>query len=211
MGRVWLALGAALLTGASIFLVQVSVVQNLTERQEVVVATKLIPPRSVIGPDEVAMKRVALGDLPQRFFVDLQEVIGRVASETIFAGEAIIPERIAQVGALESASALIPPDKPYAFNVPVGILFSAPPRIQVHDRVDIIGYLRGAPLERSGVILSDLEVIDISPRTQDNVSATTQITLALDGPQIVQLMAARESHVLGIAVRPYARLSGGAR
>jgi len=200
-----LALLLGALTAVGVFAVEVENLRANTERTPVVVAARTILSRSVITVDELRIREMVSRDLPARFYTSPDQLVGTVAAATILDGEAVVPERLADRITLDAASALIPPNKPYAFNVPVGLFFSAPPRLVPHDRLDIIGYPRGSSLDKGGVIIADVEIIDISPRSQENVSATSALTLALDGEQIIRLMAARDGYVLGLAVRPYVR------
>lgn len=175
------------------------------ESVTVLVAGRELAPRSTVTADLVRTQAMPRHTVPAGALSSFEEIGGRVIRDAVFPGEVIIAGRLAPPGGDRSASALVPPDKPYAFNLPAALFISAPPRLQLHDRIDIVGYPRGRPLSEGGVLVSNLEIIDLSPRVSDNASESSVLTVAASAEDIVRLLASREGYSLGIAVRPFVR------
>ena len=170
----------------------------------VVAAAADLPARAVLVESDLTTAQIPRYAAPPGAIGNVRDIVGRVLRYPALRGEAIVEGRLASAGSERSASLLLPPDKPYAFNLPISLFLSAPPRLQVHDRIDIIGYPRGRPIGEGGVIVANLEVIDISPRTTDNVSDSAFLTVAATSDEIVRVLAAREGLSLAIALRPFA-------
>lgn len=173
------------------------------ELVSVAVAARDLPARTALREQDV--RRV---ELPRRLVpvgALTEGVALRVVRDPVYEGEVVSVRHI--MGPNETgASALIPPGKPYAFNLPVSLFFSAPPRLQLHDRIDIVGWQKGRPLETGGVVLSDLEIIDLSPSFSDNASESRYLTIGASAEEIVRLLALREGYALAIALRPFLRI-----
>jgi len=179
------------------------------ETIDVVVAARDLPARAILTQADLSTVQMPRRALPTDAVLDSSVAVQRVLRDPLFQGEVVDQRHLGSQGRDTSASVLIPPDKNYAFNLPMSLFLSAPPRLQVHDRVDIIGYPRGRPVDQGVLLLRDLEVIDLSFRSADNASETTYLTLALDAQEVVRVLALRDSGmILGIALRPYGRTSG---
>ncbi len=162
--------------------------------------------RTVLTADAVRIVSMPRHLVPAGAAQTSGEVERRVLRDPIFAGEIVTDRHLAGSGTTQlSASALVPEGKTYAFNLPVSLFLSAPPRLQVHDRIDIVAYPRGKPVSEGGVIVSDLEVIDISTRVSENASETTFLTVGATADDIVRILAAREGFALAIGLRPFVR------
>ncbi len=174
------------------------------EAVDVVVAARDLPARTVLAADAIRVVGMPRDVVPAGAVQTLAAARDRILRDPVFAGEVISDRHLAVAGGtLLSASALVPSGKTYAFNLPVSLFLSAPPRLQVHDRIDIVGYPRGKPISEGGVIVSDLEVIDISTRVSENASETTFLTVGATAEDIVRIIAAHEGLALAIGLRPY--------
>jgi len=173
------------------------------ELVSVAVAARDLPARTALREQDV--RRV---ELPRRLVPAgalTEGVALRVVRDPVYEGEVVSVRHIMGPNEI-GASALIPPGKSYAFNLPASLFFSAPPRLQLHDRIDIVGWQKGRPLETGGVVLADLEIIDLSPSFSDNASESRYLTIGASAEEIVRLLALREGYALAIALRPFLRV-----
>ena len=204
LGRFVIAIVAGVVVAAIVY--QTSVARVAAEAEvPVIVAARDLAARTVLTRDLVTLTTMPRRAVPAGALATTAEADGRVLRDPIFAGEIVSDRHLAGPGADLSASLLIPAGEPYAFNLPIAMFLSAPPRLQLHDRVDIVAYPRGRPVSEGGVIVSDLEIIDLSPRTTDNASGSALLTVAAAADEIVKILAARDGHVLALAVRPFRR------
>jgi Flp pilus assembly protein CpaB len=198
----------ALLAGA---LVTFAVWQSSLERVrgeegvEVIVAARDIPARTVLTADALRTVSLPRSAVPAGSLTSVDAAEKRILRDPLYAGELVNERHLAQRGSDLSASLLIPSGKPYAFNLPVSMFIAAPPRLQVHDRIDVVAYPRGKPISEGGVIVPNLEIIDLSPRATDNASETLFLTVGATSDEIVRILAAREGFTLAIALRPFTR------
>lgn len=203
--RVLIALVGGALVALLVYQASIARVRG-EEAVDVLVAARDIPARTILTEDlvrAVSMPRhlVAPGTVQT-----LDAVRQRILRDPLFAGEVVNDRHLVAPGSVElSASTLVPEGKTYAFNLPVSLFLSAPPRLQVRDRFDIVAYAAGTPISEGGVIVQDLEIIDISPRANENSSGTAFLTIGATANDIVRILAAREGFTLVIAVRPFVR------
>ncbi|HEX9494762.1 MAG TPA: SAF domain-containing protein [Candidatus Limnocylindria bacterium] len=201
-------LAIAIVAGALVTLIVLQAQQTRLSEEDaipVVVAAVDIPARTVLARDVLAQTTMPRRLVPPGAIASLSDAEGRLLRDPLYKGTALVDKQIAAKGADLSASLLIPPGKPYAFNLPVGFFLSAPPRLQLHDRIDIIAYPTGRPLSEGGPILTDLEIIDFTPRSADNANQSTFLTVAATSDEIVRLLAARNGQTLAIALRPFGK------
>lgn len=200
--RISIALIAGALVAAGVY----AAVETRTRSEgtvDVLVAARDLPARAILDEGALRVETVPRYAVAPGTLASTREAVGRVLRDPVYAGGVIREQHLAAQGRDLSASLLIPPDKVYAFNLPVSLFLSAPPRLQLHDRIDIVGYLQGQPLESSGVIVANLEIIDLSTRSSENASETTFLTVGATADDIVRILAARQGYSLAIALRPY--------
>lgn len=201
--RLLIALIAGSIVALLVYEASLARVRN-EEAMDVVVAARDLPARTVLTADAIRTIGLPRNVVPAGAVLTLDAARDRILRDPVFAGEVISDRHLAGAGGAQlSASALVPNGKTYAFNLPVSLFLSAPPRLQVHDRIDIVAYPRGKPISEGGVIVSDLEVIDISTRASENASETTFLTIGATAEDIVRILAAREGLALAIGLRPY--------
>lgn len=203
-GRALIAVLAGLVVTIVVYQAQVERVSQEAD-VSVVVATVDIPARTLMGRDLVTETVMPRRLVPPGALVGGSSVEGRFLRDPLYKGEVVLDKHLAAQGADLSASLLIPPGKPYAFNLPVGMFLSAPPRLQLHDRIDIIAYPRGRPISEGGPIVTDLEIIDFAPRSSDNANQSALLTIAATSEEIVRIMAAQNGQSLAIALRPFVK------
>lgn len=208
LGRVGLALIAGAVVAFSIY--QASQARERDDESvNVVVAARDLPARTLVDGSALRLEIVPRRLTSTGTITSIAEAAQRVLRDPLYAGEILDARHLAAKGSEPSASLLIPADKPYAFNLPISLFLSAPPRLQVHDRVDIVGYAKGQPLDKSGVLVTNLEIIDLSARTTDNANDSQVLTVGASAEDIVRILAAREQFSLGLALRPFVRSGDG--
>jgi len=198
----------ALLAGALVTVIVLQAQQVRLADEEavtVVVAAVDIPARTALSRDLLANAAMPRRLVPPGAIGSASDADGRLLRDPLYKGAVLVDKQLAAKGADLSASLLIPPGKPYAFNLPVAMFLSAPPRLQLHDRIDIVAYPKGRPLGEGGVIVADLEIIDLTPRSSENVNQSTFLTVAATADEIVRVLAARDGQSLAIALRPFVK------
>lgn len=202
-------LAIALIAGAIVTVVvyEASLIRQQEESDvAVVVATIDIPARSLLARDIVRQELRPRRLVPHGAITNVGDVQDRIVRDPVYAGEVLIDKRLATRGADLSASLLIPPGKPYAFNLPTSLFFSAPPRLQAHDRIDIIAYPRGRPISEGGPILSNIEILELSPKQTETTTESAFFTIAATTEEIVRILAMRDTNqTLAIALRAVAK------
>ena len=198
----------ALLAGALVTLIVYQAQQNRLADEDavtVVVATVDVPARTALSRDILANTAMPRRLVPAGAIASVSDAEGRLLRDPLYKGAVLVDKQLAAKGADLSASLLIPPGKPYAFNLPVGMFLSAPPRLQLHDRIDIVAYPKGRPIGEGGPIVVNLEIIDLTPRSTDNANGSTFLTVAATADEIVRVLAARDGQSLAIALRPFVK------
>jgi hypothetical protein len=113
-----------------------------TVTRSVVVASRDLPPGTVVTDEAVALRELPLDAVAEAAMSDIP--VGSVVRYPIVAGEAVVPDRLAPEG-LSGTAALVPPSH-RAVAVPLGPT-GAPP-LQPGDRVDIVTFTPDlAPIE----------------------------------------------------------------
>jgi Flp pilus assembly protein CpaB len=204
LGRLAIALVAGALVTVIVFQAQEARFAE-EEAVSVVVATVDIPARTALARDVLSQAVMPKRLVPPGAITSVSEADGRLLRDPLYKGAVLVDKQLAAKGADLSASLLIPPGKPYAFNLPVGLFLSAPPRLQLHDRIDVIAYPRGRPISEGGPIVTDLEIIDFTPRATDNANQSLFLTVAATADEIVRVLAARDGQSLAIALRPFVK------
>jgi len=204
LGRVAIALVAGALVTVIVFQAQEARISE-EDAVSVVVATVDIPARTALARDVLTQAVMPKRLVPPGAVTSVADADGRLLRDPLYKGAVLVDKQMAAKGADLSASLLIPPGKPYAFNLPVALFLSAPPRLQLHDRIDVIAYPKGRPLSEGGPIVVDLEIIDLTPRAADNANQSQFLTVAATADEIVRLLAARDGQSLAIALRPFVK------
>jgi Flp pilus assembly protein CpaB len=203
-GRLVLSLLAGLVVAGVVFAASQVPVRS-EENVPVVVAARDLPARSILSAADLRTIDMPRRAVPAGAITTVESVLRRVLRDPLYAGEPLNEKHLALKGTDLSDSILIPGNKSYAFNMPISMFISAPPRLQLHDRIDIVGYQRGKSVESGGVIVSDLEVIDFSPNFNDNATESRYLTVAVTSEEILRILGARDGYTLAAALRPFAK------
>lgn len=150
-----------------------------------VVAVLDIAPGTVIDETMVELRPLPDAALPAGALTEVTQAIGRVAAVPIKAREVLLPSRFVGGGG-EGLSGRLP-DGRWAMIMPVGWLISGTPELIEGDRLEIMAYQAGQPIDQVGVIVTAVEVLamDGPPGNPD------RLTLAVDLDQARTILYAR--------------------
>jgi pilus assembly protein CpaB len=174
----------------------------------VLVATRDIPIGTTIGPDDLAEHPFRLEILPDEVVLDPKQIVGRVASQRILAGDLIRRERLAPAGSGEGFSAILPQGmRAFSFDLTGASRVSG--FVQPDTRVDVIVTLfdleHDAP-PQTETVLSDVRVLAVDERYDPQLTPSQQlhdrVTLAVDPTGAQRLTHATRSGKLYLTLRP---------
>ena len=157
--------------------------------EPVVIAVTDIPGGSIIPSSALRVAEWPQGTVPVRAYDRVESVSGRVSRAPIFRGDAIVPGRLAPVGApagIQVASGM------RAYSVRVNDALTFAPLVQPDSRVDVIVVTEdprnpGQPV--ADIALSDVRIlaINLAPRRDGEVRAATVALEVL--PEQAELLA----------------------
>ena len=164
-------------------------------RTEVVTALQNIPENTKITEEMVALKPVANEALQQNHMLDLESVIGMVASEDIFAGEQIVTNRLVRTGEYDenkNALAYVIGDNMRAITISVNTVSGLENMLKPGNRVDLIlhySYEREIETEEAETSLKR----PVSPEAEDTEETSEpekeKVTVASMFLQNVRILA----------------------
>jgi Flp pilus assembly protein CpaB len=178
--------------------------------QRVVVAAQDIPSGASITREQLMSADVNV--VPRDAVSEIDQVVGKWSRYPIVRGEVVSASKILALepgavspGAPLPLSAKIPSGM-FAFNMPVNWLSGPPPPgLRVGDRVEIIAFQAGGRPDQSGVILTNMEILDLIRDSQGNA------VYIIFPVKLEQAMTLFISHLTGIPtgllLRPLGSLS----
>jgi pilus assembly protein CpaB len=166
-----------------------------------VVALVNIKPGTVIDDTMVELRPLPDAALPAGALTDVAQAIGRIAAVPIEAREVLLPSRFVGGGG-EGLSGRLP-DGRWAMIMPVGWLISGTPELIEGDRLEIMAYQAGQPIDQVGVIVTAVEILALSGPDGN----PDRLTLAVDLDQARTILYAR---VNGFSLLGLLRPSGAA-
>jgi Flp pilus assembly protein CpaB len=142
---------------------------------QVLVARQDIKPGTLVNVDMVEVRAVPEAVLPAGYLTDVSEAIGRLTVVPITAKEVLLPDKFAG-GPGTGLSARLP-DGRWAMVVPAGWMASPVPELSPGDRLDLLAYQAGQPVEEAGVIVSAVQVLEFAGTAEEAESLTLAVTL----------------------------------
>ena len=121
------------------------------------VARTGIRPGETITETMVEVRAVPEAVVPADRLVDMAEAVGRVALVPLAENEVILPQRLSGGGPGGLAGRL--PDGRWAMVLPDGWLATPIPELIAGDRIDVLAYQSGQPIDEAAVIAGNLEVL----------------------------------------------------
>lgn len=153
--------------------------------EQVVVLTQDLGVGSELTGEQVALRAVPVDVIPEGALRDTGQALGRTLALPMQRNEILL--RSDFVGETGSGLSARLPDGRWAMVFPSGWLVSPVPPLIQGDRLDLMAYQAGQPVQEVGVIVSNVEVLEFvgSPSSPD------QLTLAVDLDQASAALYAR--------------------
>ncbi len=176
----------------------------------VVVAARDIPAGAALEKQSLEVKQWPAVAVPKEAMASLEAAVGRVARVPVFAGEAIVPGRLARAGTAPGLEARIAPGM-RAMSVRINDVAGMSGLVQPNSRVDVLVSLResgsSATEEVSKLFLENMRVLSMGSRTTrddsgDPTPATTA-TLEVTPAQAEKLAVAMRQGMIQLVLRGF--------
>jgi pilus assembly protein CpaB len=201
---------AAMATYGVYRVLQAAKVSSRVATKSVVVAAKDIPAGAALDKASLEVKQWPTVAVPREAMAGLDVAVGRVARVPIFAGEAIVPGRLARVGTAPGLEARIAPGM-RAMSVRINDVAGMSGLVQPNSRVDVLVSLRepgvNSTEEVSKLFLENMRVLSMGSRTTrddsgDPAPATTA-TLEVTPAQAERLAVAMRQGMIQLVLRGF--------
>lgn len=175
-------------------------------RVNVVVARHDIRPKTTVTAAMLAVREVPRAQANPDALSDIEEAVGRLAKESMGAGEQVLQSRLYARDEKPGLTFVIPPGK-RAVSVAVNEVIGVAGFIKPGDRVDVLGTFDEQVVGKTvtTTVLQDVEVLAISQRMEDedpDAKVATTATLALTLDEAERVTLAEERGKLRLALRP---------
>jgi Flp pilus assembly protein CpaB len=164
------------------------------------VARQAIRPGETISEAMVEVRAVPEAAVPAERLTSAAQAVGRTALVPLAAGEVILPQRLSGTGEAGLSRRL--PDGRWAMVLPGGWLASPIPELGAGDRIDLMAYQAGQPVDQAAVIVSAIEVLAVAGTAAD----AEALTLAVELEEAAAVTYARAN---GFLLLPLLRPAGG--
>lgn len=164
-----------------------------------VVVLQDIRPGTTIEEAMVEVRDVPEAALPSQRLTSESEVVGRLARMPLAAGEVLLPGKVGGGPEFSLSSRL--PDGRWAMVLPPGWMISPVPELSSGDRIELLTYQAGQPLEEASVVVSAVEVLQFSGAPDE----PGELTLAVTLEEAISILYAR---VNGFTLLPLLRPRG---
>lgn len=179
--------------------------------QDVVIAKVTIPSKTEITMDMLEVKSYKLSAAPPSTYQSIDEVVGQVTKETIYNGEPIIHERMADENYKKNHLSYSVPDGYRAVTLQYNPVMGVGNFVQPGDYVDVIGTydekVSPTNADVSKIILQKVLVLAVGPNTgidleQKNATDIQTITLAVTPKEAEKLVFTEERASVRLMLRP---------
>lgn len=183
----------------------------VVETEEVVIAKLTIPAKTEITIDMLEVRSFEVGKIPRSSYRSINEVIGQVTKETIYKGEPIIHERIADENYKKNHLSYSVPEGYRAVTLKYDPVMGVGNFIQPGDYVDVIGTYdeKVSPTEEdvSKIVLQNVLVLAVGSNTgidleQKSATDIQTITLAVTPKDAEKLVFTDEKASVRLMLRP---------
>lgn len=110
-----------------------------TETQLVVVAASDIPFRRSITEEDLVVRKFPVESVPEGAALSVEQVIGKMSTVDLFAGEPVIIQQLVTPGIVTSQLALSIPDSKTVMAVPTGSELIGNRLVRPGDQIDLLG------------------------------------------------------------------------
>ncbi|MDR3560316.1 MAG: Flp pilus assembly protein CpaB [Negativicutes bacterium] len=179
--------------------------------QQVVVAAKDIPERTVITADMVKLEEIPVALVPPGVLTQLEAVTGSVTSIPLRQGDQITDRKLIGKGKTAEFVGVIPPDK-RALTIPVTNATGVAGFIKAGDFVDVIAIIQSQKSEKtaSSILLQKLRVLaanhydtrDAGVKDSKSLERVETITVAVTPDEAILLALAEETGKIHVTLRP---------
>jgi Flp pilus assembly protein CpaB len=154
---------------------------SIGQTQNVVVATKDLPPRIPIDAGSLTVSPISTANLPKLFFTKVDEVKGMVPLVTIASGQAITSNLVAKPNqGLASQSAFLPIPSGYvALTIPTSEQQGVADYIQPDDYISVIATVSVGTRVASKTVFVNLHVIRVGMETATGGTSGTATSLTV--------------------------------
>lgn len=204
----------ALIFGLITFLISIVYLGNVSSNQKyknesvkIIVAKTNIPPRSIISKELISFRNIPRQYLVEGAAQKPEEVLDKVTTTQLLAGEQISVLKLLQRGTKLGLSFIVPKNK-RAVSVEVDASASIAGLIKPGDMVDILCTFESADVERTVTILQNVPVLAIDQEIIGNIKDTNKInrsviaTFALNLEESEKLVFASSKGRLKLLLRP---------
>jgi len=164
------------------------------------VARQAIRPGETITETMVEVRAVPEAVVPAERLTSPVQAVGRTALVPLAAGEVILPQRLSGTGEAGLSRRL--PDGRWAMVLPGSWLASPIPELGAGDRIDLMAYQAGQPVDQAALIVSGIEVLTVNGPAAD----AGGLTLAVKLEEAAAVTYARAN---GFLLLPLLRPAGG--
>ncbi|WP_038175017.1 MULTISPECIES: Flp pilus assembly protein CpaB [Vibrio] len=177
---------------------------EVVEREPVMVAAQEIPSGSIIEQQHIAAKLLEVAWRDEAQFITEESILGEVAATTIYPGEIINRNRLANSGEGSTLAALIPEDK-RAVTIRVNDVIGVAGFLLPGNRVDVlntISYSRTSA--RTLTVLKNIKVlaVDQTARSTENKPVIVRaVTLEVSPNEAEKLLSARSKGEIQLTLR----------
>src|SRR6266508_2004573 len=193
--------------GAYRYLEANSAPKTVVSRQ-VVIASSDIPEGAAIERPSVAVATWPVQTVPAGAFSAIDSVVGRVTRVNVFAGEAIVPGRLAPAGTGPGLELKIPPGQ-RAMAVRINDVAGISGLIQPNSRVDVLVTLNEAKTGRqvAKLFMENMRVLSVGTEIQRDAqgkpNTATTATLAVTPDEAERLAIAMNTGSIQLVLRGY--------
>src|SRR6266508_1607215 len=193
--------------GAYRYLEANSAPKTVVSRQ-VVIASSDIPEGAAIERPSVAVATWPAPTVPAGAFSAIDSVVGRVTRVNVFAGEAIVPGRLAPAGTGPGLELKIPPGQ-RAMAVRINDVAGISGLIQPNSRVDVLVTLNEAKTGRqvAKLFMENMRVLSVGTEIQRDAqgrpNTATTATLAVTPDEAERLAVAMNTGSIQLVLRGY--------
>jgi pilus assembly protein CpaB len=201
---------AAMATYGVYRVLQAAKMSAQVETKPVVVATKDIPAGAALDKQALEVRQWPGVAVPKEALTSLDAASGRVTRVPVFAGEAIVPGRLARIGTAPGLEARIAPGM-RAMSVRINDVAGMSGLVQPNSRVDVLVSLRESNSSHSEEVaklfLENMRVLSMGSRTTrddtgDPAPATTA-TLEVTPAQAEKLAVAMRQGMIQLVLRGF--------
>lgn len=164
------------------------------------VAAQDIRPGALINETMVELRQVPEVILPEGYLSSVGQAVGRTAVVPMVMGEVVLNGRLSG-GADGGISARLP-DGRWAMVLTGGWLVTPLPELLVGDRIELLAYRRGRPVEDAGVIVTGVEILQVGgPEASPN-----RLVIIVTLEEAIAILYAHDN---GFSLLPLLRPQGG--